>query len=146
MPNHFHLLLRQAKDGGIEKFMRKTGTGYSMYFNRRYGRAGILFQNRFRSVHVCDNTHLSYLPHYIHANPLDLTDSNWRNGATSPTDIGKIGVYAWSSYPHYDRQHTDPVIDEPSIHELFGSRDVVKNTMVEGLSDMSEKNDSLNLE
>ena len=34
MPNHFHLILKQVKDGGITKFMRKLSTGYVMYFNK----------------------------------------------------------------------------------------------------------------
>ena len=33
MTNHFHLLVRQEVDGGITKFMKKIGTGYSMFFN-----------------------------------------------------------------------------------------------------------------
>src|SRR3989344_3256883 len=32
MTNHFHLLVRQEVDGGITKFMRKLGVGYSMFF------------------------------------------------------------------------------------------------------------------
>ena len=36
MTNHFHLLIRQEVDGGITKFMRKLGVGYSMYFNIKY--------------------------------------------------------------------------------------------------------------
>ena len=36
MNNHFHLLIKQEIDGGITKFMRKLGTGYSMFFNIKY--------------------------------------------------------------------------------------------------------------
>src|SRR5690242_18998308 len=36
MPNHFHLVLRQLKPDGIEKFIRKLATAYSMYFNIKY--------------------------------------------------------------------------------------------------------------
>jgi putative transposase len=43
MPNHIHLLLRQIKDGGVTKFMSKFGTGYSGYFNKKYGRRGHVF-------------------------------------------------------------------------------------------------------
>ena len=33
MPNHFHLLLREIKEGGIALFMQKVGIAYAMYFN-----------------------------------------------------------------------------------------------------------------
>jgi len=39
MPNHFHLLLQQKRDNGIVKFMQKLGTGYTMYFNKKYDRS-----------------------------------------------------------------------------------------------------------
>ncbi|QQS18605.1 transposase [Candidatus Saccharibacteria bacterium] len=43
MPNHFHLLLYQESDRGVEKLMRRVTTGYVMYFNNRYARVGGLF-------------------------------------------------------------------------------------------------------
>lgn len=52
LPNHFHLLLRQKKDGGVVKFMKKFGTGYTNYFNNKYDRVGSLFQERFEAIHV----------------------------------------------------------------------------------------------
>jgi putative transposase len=34
LPNHYHLLLKQNREGGISEFMQKLGTGYTMYFNK----------------------------------------------------------------------------------------------------------------
>ena len=50
MPNHYHLLLRQAQDKGIVKFMQKLGTAYTNYFNIKNERVGPLFQGRFKAV------------------------------------------------------------------------------------------------
>lgn len=36
MPNHFHLLLKEIKPGGISEFMQKLLTAYTMYFNTKY--------------------------------------------------------------------------------------------------------------
>ena len=44
MPNHFHLLLREKKQGGISLFMQKIITAYTMYFNKKYERTGSLFK------------------------------------------------------------------------------------------------------
>lgn len=84
MPNHFHLMVRQIQDGGITLFMRKLGTGYTMYFNKKYDRSGALFQGKFKSVFVDKDVYLKYLPHYIHLNPSELPSMDWRN-------------YRWSS-------------------------------------------------
>ena len=61
MPNHFHIFLREKSDGGISKFMEKVSTGYSMYFNKKYKRSGGLFEGRFKSQHVDNNSYFNYL-------------------------------------------------------------------------------------
>jgi len=49
-PNHFHLLLRQEVESGIEKLMQRMG-GYTKYFNNKNKRSGALFQGKFKSAH-----------------------------------------------------------------------------------------------
>ncbi|MBK8576269.1 MAG: transposase [Elusimicrobia bacterium] len=69
MPNHFHLLVRSGPQGMVP-FMRRLMTGYAGAFNRRYRRAGHLFQNRYKSI-ICDeNAYLLELVRYIHLNPV----------------------------------------------------------------------------
>lgn len=67
-PNHFHLLLREKKENGITDFMRKICTGYAMYFNQKYDHSGVLFQGRFKSVHIGSNEHLLYVSAYVNCN------------------------------------------------------------------------------
>src|SRR5665213_3492013 len=43
VPNHFHLLLKEKRKGGITSFIHKLTTGYTMYFNKKYHRVGPLF-------------------------------------------------------------------------------------------------------
>lgn len=45
MPNHFHILLTPAIENGVQTFMLKLSTGYSMYFNKRNSRTGSLFRD-----------------------------------------------------------------------------------------------------
>ena len=69
MPNHVHLLIRTAQKR-LPKIMSQILTGYALYFNRKYRRAGHLFQNRYKSI-VCDyDAYLVRLVRYIHLNPL----------------------------------------------------------------------------
>ena len=67
-PNHFHLLLKQNSDKGIEKFMQKLGTSYTKYFNSRNKRNGALFQDKFKSKRIGSNEYLLYLSAYINLN------------------------------------------------------------------------------
>lgn len=78
MPNHFHLLCHEKIDGGISIFMKKLLTAYAMYFNKKYNRAGTLFQGRFKSEHISDNKYMKYLYAYIHLNPAKLKNSRWK--------------------------------------------------------------------
>ena len=146
MRNHFHILLSQAKDGGVEQFMRKLGTGYTMFFNKRYERVGPLFQGVFKAVTVDDDSYLNYLPHYIHFNPLDFSNPTWReNKIQDRTNaLQNIKLYPWSSFSHYSGKIKDPIIDEESIITLFSDRKFIINSMEEWLNDMAAKNNLIN--
>lgn len=67
-PNHYHFILKQIINKGIEKFMQRLGTGYTKYFNHKYDRSGTLFQGKFKSVHVNSNEYLLHLSAYINLN------------------------------------------------------------------------------
>ena len=88
LPNHFHLLVRTGKQG-LPKSMRKLLTGYVVNFNRRHGRCGHLFQNRYRSIVCEDDPYLLELTRYIHLNPL-------RAGLVR--DLEELKRYPWSGH------------------------------------------------
>jgi putative transposase len=67
-PNHYHFILRQIADRGIEKFMQRVGNGYTKYFNHKYDRSGFLFQGKFKSIHINSNSYLLYLSAYVNEN------------------------------------------------------------------------------
>jgi putative transposase len=80
MPNHFHLLLKEIREDGISNFMQRLGTAYTMYFNIKYKRAGSLLTTPFRSRHVKDDRYLQRVIQYIHCNPAELYESQWKEG------------------------------------------------------------------
>lgn len=104
MENHFHLLVRQEVDGGITKFMRKLGVGYSMYFNIKYQRTGALFGGLFKSKLIgVDDNYMRQLFGYIHINPLEIEFPEWKDKINKPS-IGMkkfLGSYRYSSYLDY---------------------------------------------
>lgn len=103
MPNHFHILLRQKSGEGITIFMKKLLTAYSMYFNTKYKRTGVLFQGRFKATHADNDEYLKYLFSYIHLNPIKIIDPLWKENGI--TNIGRakkyLEGYQYSSYQDY---------------------------------------------
>ena len=65
IPNHVHLLLRTGKTL-IATVMRRLLTGHAVSFNRRHGRYGHLFQNRYKSILCQEYPYLLELVRYIH--------------------------------------------------------------------------------
>jgi len=102
MKNHFHLLVRQLVENGIVDFMKKLG-GYSYYFNKKYERVGPLFQGRFKSILIETEEQLKNVFVYIHTNPLEIIEFNWKEKGTGNPQraIQFLENYKWSSYPDY---------------------------------------------
>ena len=104
MTNHFHILVKQEVDGGITKFMRKLGVGYSMFFNIKYQRHGALFGGLFKSKHISEDLHLKHLFGYVHLNPLDIKFSGWEKliDKKHPKEWKDfLESYLYSSYQDY---------------------------------------------
>ncbi|MEN8264900.1 MAG: hypothetical protein ABFR82_15725, partial [Nitrospirota bacterium] len=72
------------------------------------------------AVHLTNNEHLIYLPHYIHTNPLSLN----YGGSTSIVFLEK---YRWSSFPDYIGVDNFPSITErPYLLEIFGGESLYR--------------------
>ena len=130
MSNHVHLLVRQFKDGGISKFMRKIGAGYSAYHNRKYRRAGHVFQGRYKIVHIANDNQLKAVFVYIHTNPVAILFPGWKKNGIKTKNLERVIVflekeYRWSSYPDYLGNKNFPSISvrEWLINEMGGVKE-----------------------
>src|SRR6185436_2019271 len=138
MPNHFHLLVTQTQNGSISKFMQKLTTGYSMYYNKKYARTGVLFEGKFKSEHAGDDRYLKYLFSYIHLNPLKLIDRECRTKGIK--DIAQAATflkeYKYSSYVNYtDPENTENmIITKTAFPEYFPNKETFEKEILEWLS------------
>ena len=64
-PNHYHFIVRQLAENGIIKFMQRLGTSYTMYFNTKNNRNGVLFQGKFKATQITSFDHLLWLSVYV---------------------------------------------------------------------------------
>jgi len=140
MTNHFHLLIRQEIDGGITKFMRKLGVGYSMFFNIKYERTGALFGGLFKSKLIgVDDNYMRQLFGYIHINPLEIAFPDWKDQISkSSAKMQKfLEPYRYSSYLDYigeDRVEKN-IINPENFPNYFKSslsfQDFVENYFID---------------
>ncbi|MCG2809740.1 MAG: hypothetical protein L6275_05395 [Candidatus Portnoybacteria bacterium] len=100
MSNHYHILVREKRDGGASMFSKKVNSSYTQYFNLKNERSGVLFQGKSKIILIKKDNHFTYLPFYIFANPIQLIDKNWKeNGLSNQKQTIKfLEDYKWSSY------------------------------------------------
>lgn len=104
MSNHVHLLVNET-DKPLNEFMKKLGTSYSYRFNQKYDRVGHLFQDRYKSEPVNDDSYFLTVFRYIHQNP------------------AKAGLepYVWTSFEDYSEQ--SGITDTQFAMSMFSSRE-----------------------
>ncbi|MCL5020018.1 MAG: transposase [Patescibacteria group bacterium] len=108
MPNHFHLLLKQLKAGGIQEFLSKTINSYTKYFNTKHRRIGHLFQGQFKAVSVETDEQLLHLSRYIHLNPYVAgITKEWKD-------------FSYSSIQEFIGNAVFPICETRYILDFFG--------------------------
>ena len=85
MTNHVHLMIKTG-ERQLGDFVGRINSKYTKYFNKKYECSGHLFQGRYFSDIVKDNTQIIETSRYIHLNPVKAKIVN------KPSD------YKWSSY------------------------------------------------
>lgn len=101
MPNHFHLIAREDKEGGLSKYIGRLLTAYSMYFNTKYERSGALFCRPFRARHIDTDEYFRWVFSYVHSNPLSLANLPSRDESRNAAMAEHLKNFAYSSYPDY---------------------------------------------
>jgi putative transposase len=98
LDNHFHICAKEIVPGGMTKFLRKLGTGYTLYFNLRHKRRGRLFERRMQTKRITNDRYFQHLIAYIHLNVLDIISKEWRDGELKNEErINELLKYRWSS-------------------------------------------------
>ena len=88
MSNHIHLLLKVEKED-IDLVIKRIASSYVYWYNLKYKRNGHLFQDRYKSEPVENDSYFLTVVRYIHQNPLKAGLCNSVDG------------YCFSSYNEY---------------------------------------------
>jgi len=136
IPNHFHLLLKQVAENGIVRFMQKLGTGYTNFFNKKYERVGCLFQGRFKAVEIEEHSHFLHMPHYVHTNPLELSNYGSSTSIVRKKQMEFLENYRWSSFQDYIGKKNYPSVTQREfLLDFFGGEKKYKKETIEWLKD-----------
>ena len=110
MPNHVHLLVK-TPEGNLSKMMQAFQTSYTVYFNKRHGRSGHVFEQRYKAMLVDQDNYLLQVSRYIHLN------------AVSAKLAERAQDYRWCSYGSYLKGQGIPGLNTNTVlGQLNGNR------------------------
>lgn len=127
-PNHYHFILEQVLDNGIEKFLHRLGTGYTKYFNNKNKRLGCLFQGAFKSSHINSNEYLLHVSAYVNLNNRvhKINDKN----------------LSWNSWNEYISKTKNNFCKKDIIIEQFKNSEEYKNFAEKSLIDILKRKEA----
>lgn len=125
MGNHVHLVIKENEEQ-IGQIMKRIGTSYAYWYNRKYKHTGHVFGDRYKSECVEDDRYLMTVIRYIHNNPL-------KAGM-----VKRAKQYKWSSCSAYygDREYLPNLIEKDLVLGLFSKN---KKTALEQFQQFMEQ-------
>ena len=121
MSNHVHILASPENPGAPGTMMKALGERYVQYVNQRYKRSGTLWDGRFKSCLVQDETYLLVCHRYIELNPV-------RAGmVTNPS------LYQWSSHRCNALGNADAIVTPHPIFTSLGKDNFSRQLAYRGL-------------
>lgn len=130
MNNHAHFVLKEMKES-ISNSMKKITTSYAIYFNKKYNRVGHVFQDRFRSEVIKNDSYLLSAIRYVHNNP-------------EKAGIANKEEYPWSSYQFYN-SHDSKLSEIIDILKYFSPEPEEAVTLFKSFSNQFEKRKFLDI-
>ncbi len=107
MSNHIHLLI-ETKEKPLSKILQGINQSYTIYFNKRYGMVGHLFQGRYKAILCEKDAYLLSLVKYIHLNPIRARV------------VKNLEEYPWSSHRCYvGRVRNEGIVDTEQVLKMF---------------------------
>jgi len=109
MNNHFHFALENTS-GNLSNFMKSLNGNYGQYYRKFTNSKGYVFEDRFKSTLIQDESYLTTLIMYIFQNP------------ERSSYVSNPFEYRWSSICSYFNSKRDPFLSKEMVEEFFLSR------------------------
>lgn len=113
IPNHFHLVLKETEEKGIQRFIGNIQNSYAKYFNIKNKRSGSLFQEMFKAIRIETDEYFLQVIRYVHINPYS---------SFVVRKIEDLANYRWSSLGEYlaGKNYLD-FIDKDFLNSFYSS-------------------------
>lgn len=112
MNTHFHLLVTPANETALSVSMGRSGSQYVKRFNRKYGRFGTLWADRYRGIPIGDERYWLTCLRYIDLNPV------------AANIVADPEAYPWSTYRLHARgDDSYDWVTPHSIYQALGEDD-----------------------
>ena len=113
MENHIHLLIK-VEEEPLDRIFRRIAGKYVFWYNNKYQRIGHLFQDRYKSEPVEDDTYLLTVIRYIHQNPLKAKT------------VKNLEDHSYSSYNDYISDEKDPLTDTEFLFGIMNREEFIR--------------------
>ena len=134
LKNHFHLLIRikDETEATSKQNFSNLFNAYAKSINKKYGRTGKLFSERFKKKKILDDSYFTEIVFYLHTNPQKhklITDfRNYKYSSYQSilsdknTDLKRDEIIAWfGSKQMFEKYHDErylTVDDSPHLDDL----------------------------
>ena len=123
MDNHYHIIL-QNSSGKLSNFMRQINSSYALYWRKRHGGRGYVFQDRYKSTLINGEKYLYKAIQYALENPVragkvkDIYSYKW--SSLSQTAFKYFSGFNGSGYSKLDNNKNKIEIKKTKIGEYLG--------------------------
>lgn len=121
--NHFHFILKQKAERGIERLMHKLEMSHAKFFNLKYHRSGALFQGPFKAMPIDTNDYLLHVSAYVNLN--DIAHAR-----------GKKPALSKSSWEEYIGKSDEEFCEKSIILDQFADKKAYKKFAESALKDI----------
>lgn len=139
MPNHFHFLIKLKREhlDVSEEYMKMVSESFKVFFmsyaksiNKKYKRTGSLFQRKFKSKPVLEESYFTTIVQYFHFNPVKAglckKPKDWKFSSynaivsTKPTKLKRDEVLEWfGGCENFIKIHEERQLDIEMIETLL---------------------------
>ncbi|MCK4322741.1 transposase [candidate division WOR-3 bacterium] len=106
MDNHYHLILQNSSER-LSDFMKQLNAQYGIYYRKREGGKGYVFQGRYKSTLIQEDRYLDMAIVYVLLNPV-------RKG-----EVSDPYGYRWSSIHEYFSGYDSSIVDNKFVEGIF---------------------------
>jgi putative transposase len=117
MPNHLHILIKTEIASDLPKLMQVILQVYAAGFRKKYKSTGFIFQNRYKSRLISNDTYLLECARYIEHNPVRAKI------------VEDVSEYPWSSFSYYAKGTKDKIITLTNpLYSDMAANDIERKT------------------